>query len=561
MCDKLYQKTRGLVHQLLANGKSDIFENDTYVSKEQILEPLELCYRSLCETGDKPIADGSLSDVLHQFSCFGLSLVKLEIWQESKRHFDVMNAITQHLEPLFGQDLPVNDEVAKVLSTFTVVAELPHDCFGAYIISMVRAPSNVPIFYGAYNICMYFIPAVQRQYNEKYGYSELIPVGSSDVAYSIHGVFFTSIVVYQALIYEKGPQRVSIVTIGIACGAWFAAALCMVIVWPKGQWIWLVLSFNIIQSAITFIKYIPQAWMNYQRKSTSGYSIENILLDLFGSFTNLVQMGVQSLDQGSLVNFVGNVGKLLFCAVVLVYDSIFVVQHFCLYKLPDQPSFRISLLSEKQSKAATAGESDVSSQYNDDKKQLSHACSNKTMHSTRKSGLVTPRMRPAPRMELVFEAKSAVGNEVCGVVEDILMAKSSAVKSPRQQLTSRRLLHSLLSAKASPSVDTRDEASNEAVADAVKATPPPAGKKPTPKLDVEVVHDDVHTDVDLGKLEKGTLPTPTTVESGTDAIVDAMVIDAYTDAIADATIVDAYTNDIVDASIDSIAADGNVNDG
>ncbi|MCO5585919.1 hypothetical protein L7F22_039853 [Adiantum nelumboides] len=115
--------------------------------------------------------------------------------------------------------------------------------------------------------------------------------------------------------------------------------------------------------------------------------------------------------------------------------------------------------------------------------QSSHACSNKMMHSTRKSGLISPGMRPVlevdstPEMQLAFEAESAIGNEVRGVVEDILMAKSSTVTSPRQQLNPRRLLRSLLSAKASPSVDTRDEA----VADAVKATTPLVGKKPTPK--------------------------------------------------------------------------------
>ncbi|MCO5602725.1 hypothetical protein L7F22_056862 [Adiantum nelumboides] len=274
-----------------------------------------------------------------------------------------------------------------------------------------------------------------------------------------------------------------------------------------------------------------------------------------------------------------------------------------------------------------------------------HAFSNKMMHSTRKNILIIPGMQPA------LEAESAVGDEVCGVVEDILMAKSCVVKSLRQQLTPRRLLRSPLSAKASQSVDTRDEALDEAVADAVKATPPPAGKKPTPKRkkstpknlgnqeakkrgicmrctrssgfldegsvgslaqsylvknprgrataskgvtskkkvcfdivdhgtltsiaefvpnvpnahDVLVVHDDVHTDVDRAKLEKGTLPTPTIVESGTDAIIDAMIVDACTDAIADAIVVDACTNDIVDAmevdaSIDAVA-DGNVNDG
>ncbi|KAH7279605.1 hypothetical protein KP509_37G026100 [Ceratopteris richardii] len=164
--DKLY-KTRERYRQLLATGKSDIAENDTYTSKEQILEPLELCYRSLCETGDKPIADGSLLDTLRQVACFGLSLVKLDIRQESERHSDVMEAITQYLElgsykqwseeqkqtwllsqlrgkrPLFGQDLPASDEVTEILNTFRVISELPPDCFGAYIISMATAPSDV----------------------------------------------------------------------------------------------------------------------------------------------------------------------------------------------------------------------------------------------------------------------------------------------------------------------------------------------------------------------------------------------------------------------------------
>ncbi|RWW18907.1 hypothetical protein GW17_00017075 [Ensete ventricosum] len=133
----------------------------------QFLEPLELCYRSLCDSGDRPIADGSLLDFLRQVSTFGLSLVRLDIRQESDRHTDVVDAITKHLgigsyrdwpeeqrqewllselngkRPLFGPDLPKTDEIADVLDTFHVIAELPSDNFGAYIISMATAPSDV----------------------------------------------------------------------------------------------------------------------------------------------------------------------------------------------------------------------------------------------------------------------------------------------------------------------------------------------------------------------------------------------------------------------------------
>lgn len=164
--DKLY-KTRECYRQFLAVGKSDISEEETFVSKEQILEPLELCYRSLCETGDKPIADGSLLDLMRQVACFGLTLVRLDIRQESDRHTDVIDCVTRHLElgsykawpedkrqkwllselkgkrPLFGSDLPETEEISDVLNTFRVIAELPASCFGAYIISMATAPSDV----------------------------------------------------------------------------------------------------------------------------------------------------------------------------------------------------------------------------------------------------------------------------------------------------------------------------------------------------------------------------------------------------------------------------------
>ncbi|KAF7145986.1 hypothetical protein RHSIM_Rhsim04G0074500 [Rhododendron simsii] len=151
--DKLYH-TRERARQLLANGFSDIAEETTFTNFDQ----------NLC---DRPIADGSLLDFLRQVSTFGLSLVRLDIWQESDRHTEVIDAITRHLEirsyrewpeqkrqewllselsgkrPLFGPNLPKTEEVADVLDTFHVISQLPSDNFGAYIISMATAPSDV----------------------------------------------------------------------------------------------------------------------------------------------------------------------------------------------------------------------------------------------------------------------------------------------------------------------------------------------------------------------------------------------------------------------------------
>ena len=48
---------------------------------------------------------------------------------------------------------------------------------------------------------------------------------------------------------------------------------------------------------ITLIKYVPQAYLNYRRKSTFGWSIGNILLDFTGGFLSIGQMFVISYNQ------------------------------------------------------------------------------------------------------------------------------------------------------------------------------------------------------------------------------------------------------------------------
>lgn len=41
--------------------------------------------------------------------------------------------------------------------------------------------------------------------------------------------------------------------------------------------------------------------MNFRRKSTIGFSIGNILLDLLGGLTNYGQMAIQSIDQSEFL--------------------------------------------------------------------------------------------------------------------------------------------------------------------------------------------------------------------------------------------------------------------
>lgn len=185
--------------------------------------------------------------------------------------------------------------------------------------------------YLIFNASLFFSAAVQRQYHEKYGSHELIPVSASDVAFSVHAVALTAATIAQTLIYERGPQKVSRPCWAISGTVWVLALVAVAVAWPAGSWLWLVTGFNYMQLLMTSIKYIPQAWFNFRRKSTVGWSISNILLDISGGLGSFLQMAVQSLDQGSAKNFSGNIGKVGLSLETVAFDTLFIVQHYCLY--------------------------------------------------------------------------------------------------------------------------------------------------------------------------------------------------------------------------------------
>ncbi|KAM0940247.1 putative lysosomal cystine transporter [Dioscorea sansibarensis] len=185
--------------------------------------------------------------------------------------------------------------------------------------------------YLIYNAGLFFSKAIQRQYHNKYGHDQMIPVAPSDVAFSTHAVTLTLLTLFQVLIYDRGNQKVSKTCISITSIIWFSALVCLIVAWPKHSWLWLVSVFNTIQVVMTAIKYTPQAFMNFRRKSTIGWSVGNILLDLTGSLLNFVQMVVQSIDQDSWVNFYGNIGKTLLSLESMFFDLLFITQHYLLY--------------------------------------------------------------------------------------------------------------------------------------------------------------------------------------------------------------------------------------
>ncbi|XP_058751326.1 cystinosin homolog [Vicia villosa] len=185
--------------------------------------------------------------------------------------------------------------------------------------------------YFIYNASLFFSPVIQKQYFQKYGYGQMIPVAANDVALSTHGVIINLIILFQFAIYRNGSETLSKYAIAIFVGVLFSGVVCFFVALPTHSWLWLISIFNLIQVCMILIKYFPQALMNFMRKSTDGFSIGSILFDFSGGVFNYSQMVVQSIDQDSGVNFYGNIGKVMISLITIFYDSILMCQHYVLY--------------------------------------------------------------------------------------------------------------------------------------------------------------------------------------------------------------------------------------
>ncbi|WP_180072903.1 phosphoenolpyruvate carboxylase [Acinetobacter sp. YH12200] len=153
---------------------NDADESLVIKSKDELLQPLLTCYRSLMDCNLAEIANGSLLDFIYRVNSFGIELLKLDIRQESGRHRQTISAITEYLglgnfdtwteqarqnfllqelqskRPLLPKHLnePAGSliqhpDVQEVFATMRTLAEQPSESLGAYIISMAEYPSDV----------------------------------------------------------------------------------------------------------------------------------------------------------------------------------------------------------------------------------------------------------------------------------------------------------------------------------------------------------------------------------------------------------------------------------
>jgi cystinosin len=98
------------------------------------------------------------------------------------------------------------------------------------------------------------------------------------------------------------------------------------------NWLKFITFLSYVKMAVTLSKYFPQAILNFRRKSTVGWSIGNVLLDFTGGSMDIVQMVLQGANTNDWTAFYGNVVKFGLGLVSMIFDTLFIIQHYFLYR-------------------------------------------------------------------------------------------------------------------------------------------------------------------------------------------------------------------------------------
>lgn len=77
---------------------------------------------------------------------------------------------------------------------------------------------------------------------------------------------------------------------------------------------------------ITLIKYVPQVYLNYERKSTKGWNVWNVILDISGGIFSVLQLVGDCLALKDWTGLTNDLPKFFLGALSIFFDVGFLIQ-------------------------------------------------------------------------------------------------------------------------------------------------------------------------------------------------------------------------------------------
>eukprot|EP01121_Diplochlamys_sp_Union-15-3_P010093 TRINITY_DN27_c0_g1_i1.p1 TRINITY_DN27_c0_g1~~TRINITY_DN27_c0_g1_i1.p1 ORF type:complete len:268 (-),score=16.83 TRINITY_DN27_c0_g1_i1:57-860(-) len=198
--------------------------------------------------------------------------------------------------------------------------------------------------YSAFNLILYFDPTIKEQYIKEH-HTQDIPAKINDIIFSVHGFIICLLYTLQVLVYERGDQELSLITFVLSIILW-SILVIIAVVCSTGVliWLWFVQALGYFKMIITLTKYAPQVYLNYRRKSTIGWSIIGVLLDISGGLFSFGQMFCLAVYEHDWSAFEGgNIPKLGLAVISVLFDVIFIFQHYVLYRVVHKEEYNSTI--------------------------------------------------------------------------------------------------------------------------------------------------------------------------------------------------------------------------
>lgn len=199
------------------------------------------------------------------------------------------------------------------------------------------------VSYAAYTAALCFDDGVRASYASMHG-GALPDVSPADFAFAAHAVAATLVTSaqYVAMRQPGRDRSLSPVAVGVAAtalaavlgGAAHVSASC-----SPGEgcdaWLPVLVLLGGLKVTCTLIKYTPQVLHNHARRSTDGWNLANVLLDLAGGALSLSQVVLDAVARQDLEVVTGSPAKLWIAVLSLGYDFVFIAQEFWWYRDDD----------------------------------------------------------------------------------------------------------------------------------------------------------------------------------------------------------------------------------
>ncbi|CAJ1945598.1 unnamed protein product [Cylindrotheca closterium] len=208
--------------------------------------------------------------------------------------------------------------------------------------------------YSIYNGAFFWNKTIHELYRERHGADAEISVQSNDVAFAFHALLLSAATLFQIGYYDgvraMMPSKTILgILIALLCVCTFYPWLVVFNIGDHYNWLDYLYLLSTVKIMISLIKYIPQVILNYQRKSTAGWSIWNIILDFTGGLLSDLQLIFDCKDLHDFSAITGNFAKFGLGSVSIFFDIIFMLQHYVLYRQTSEAvDERQPLLSDEE---------------------------------------------------------------------------------------------------------------------------------------------------------------------------------------------------------------------